>query len=194
MGIFTTALRNYKIRQNTSPYFHSVLLVIWPLTLMKRAHLSELFISRFSTYIRKAMTVIAQDQWNTKIHYWYFEVFNVHKSLGSLWWRWVPNRHLIIRWRGVRFQTIQISVLVIALLQFAKVGWKICNVRKKCAELLIYSSNLLLCHVLAAVVAVVSWGPLGKPRRRRQRRHGKTKDLIGKTIAQHVHFKTLYIS
>ena len=106
---------------------------------MKRAHLSELFISRFSTYIRKAMTVIAQDQWNTKIHYWYFEVFNVHKSLGSLWWRWVPNRHLIIRWRGVRFQTIQISVLVIALLQFAKVGWKICNVRKKCAELLIYS-------------------------------------------------------
>ena len=170
------------------------MLVIWPLTLMKRAHLSELFISRFSTYIRKAMTVIAQDQWNTKIHYWYFEVFNVHKSLGSLWWRWVPNRHLIIRWRGVRFQTIQISVLVIALLQFAKVGWKICNVRKKCAELLIYSSNLLLCHVLAAVVAVVSWGPLGKPRRRRQRRHGKTKDLIGRTIAQHVRFKTLYIS
>ena len=107
------------------------MLVIWPLTLMKRAHLSELFISRFSTYIRKAMTVIAQDQWNTKIHYWYFEVFNVHKSLGSLWWRWVPNRHLIIRWRGVRFQTIQISVLVIALLQFAEVGWKICNVRKK---------------------------------------------------------------
>ena len=32
MGIFTTALRNKKIRQilkkNTSPYFHSVLLVI----------------------------------------------------------------------------------------------------------------------------------------------------------------------
>ena len=58
MGIFTTALRNKKILQilktNTSPYFHSVLLVIWPLTLMKRAHLSELFISRFSTYIRKA--------------------------------------------------------------------------------------------------------------------------------------------
>ena len=169
------------------------MLVIWPLTLMKRAHLSELFISRFSTYIRKAMTVIAQDQWNTKIHYWYFEVFNVHKSLGSLWWRWVPNRHLIIRWRGVRFQTIQISVLVIALLQFAEVGWKIWNVRKKMCraiDLLI----ILLCHVLVAVVAVVSWGSLGKPRRRRQRRHGKTKDLIGRTIAQHVRFKTLYIS
>ena len=58
IGIFTSALRNKKIRQilkkNTSPRFHSVLLVIWPLTLMKRAHLSELFISRFSTYIRKA--------------------------------------------------------------------------------------------------------------------------------------------
>ena len=58
MGIFTTALRNKKIRQilnkNTSPYFHSVSLVIWPLTLMKRAHFSELFISRFLTYIRKA--------------------------------------------------------------------------------------------------------------------------------------------
>ena len=58
MGIFTTALRNKKIRQilkkNTSPYFHSVSFVIWPLTLMKRAHFSELFISRFSTYIRKA--------------------------------------------------------------------------------------------------------------------------------------------
>ena len=52
MGIFTTALRNKKIRQilnkNTSPYFHSVSLVIWPLNLMNRAHLSELFISRFS--------------------------------------------------------------------------------------------------------------------------------------------------
>ena len=58
MRIFTTAIRNKKIRQilikNTSPYFHSVLLVIWPLTLMKRAYFSELCISRFSTYIGKA--------------------------------------------------------------------------------------------------------------------------------------------
>ena len=39
-------------------------------------------------------------------------------------------------------------------------------------------------------------GTLSKPRRQRQRqrRHGKTKDLIGRTIAQHVRFKTLYIS
>ena len=37
-------------------------------------------------------------------------------------------------------------------------------------------------------------GTLSKPRRQRQRRHGKTKDLIGRTIAQHVPFKTLYIS
>ena len=31
---------------------------------------------------------------------------------------------------------------------------------------------------------------LSKPRRRRQRGHGKTKDLISTTIAQHVRFKT----
>ena len=37
-------------------------------------------------------------------------------------------------------------------------------------------------------------GTLSKPRRRRQRGHGKTKDLIGRTIAQLVRFKTLYIS
>ena len=58
IGIFTTALRNKKIRlifkKNTSPYFHNVLLVIWPLNLMKRAHFSESCISWFSTYIRKA--------------------------------------------------------------------------------------------------------------------------------------------
>ena len=62
MGIFTSALRNKKIRQilkkNTSPRFHSLLLVIWLLTLMKRAPLSELFISRFSTHIRKALLYI----------------------------------------------------------------------------------------------------------------------------------------
>ena len=37
-------------------------------------------------------------------------------------------------------------------------------------------------------------GTLSKRRRRRQRGHGETKDLIGRTIAQHVRFKTLYIS
>ena len=55
MGIFTTAIRNKKIRRilkkkNTSPYFHCVLLVIWPLTLTKRTHFSELSVSRFSTF------------------------------------------------------------------------------------------------------------------------------------------------
>ena len=59
MGIFTTALRNKKISQiltkNTSPYFHSALLVIWPLTTLKGTHLSELSILRFSTSIRKAL-------------------------------------------------------------------------------------------------------------------------------------------
>ena len=56
--LFTTGLRNKTIRQtlnkNTSPYLHSVSLVIWPLSLMKRTHFSELSISKFSTYIRKA--------------------------------------------------------------------------------------------------------------------------------------------
>ena len=37
-------------------------------------------------------------------------------------------------------------------------------------------------------------GTLSKPRWGRQRGHGKTKDLIGRTIAQLVRFKTLYIS
>ena len=43
----------------------------------------------------------------------------------------------------------------------------------------------------------VAWdliGILSKPRRRRQRGHRKTKDLMGRTIAQHVRLKTLYIS
>ena len=57
MGIFTTALKNWKICQilnkTTSTYFHSVSLVIWPLTLMKRTHFSDLSISRSYTYIRK---------------------------------------------------------------------------------------------------------------------------------------------
>ena len=58
MGIFRAALRNKIIRQIlkkiTSPYFYSVTLVIWPLTLMKRTHFSEFSISTFSTFIRKA--------------------------------------------------------------------------------------------------------------------------------------------
>ena len=41
---------------NYSPYFDSVSLVIWPLSLTKSTHFSELSISRFSTYMRKAIT------------------------------------------------------------------------------------------------------------------------------------------
>ena len=33
-----------------------------------------------------------------------------------------------------------------------------------------------------------------KPQRPRQRGRGKTKDLMGRKIAQHVRFKTFYIS
>ena len=51
-GIFTAALRNKKLSQilntNTSPYFQSALLAIWPLTMLKRSHFSELSISRFT--------------------------------------------------------------------------------------------------------------------------------------------------
>ena len=52
MRIFTAALRNKKLGQilitNTSPYFQSALLAIWPLTMLKRSHFSELSISRFT--------------------------------------------------------------------------------------------------------------------------------------------------
>ena len=58
MEIFTIALRNKKnvkfSIKNTLPYLHSVSLVIWPHTLMKRTHFSDLSISRFSTYTKKA--------------------------------------------------------------------------------------------------------------------------------------------
>ena len=51
-------IRNKTVRQilneNNSPYLYSVSLVVWPFTLMKSTHFSELSISRFSTYIRNA--------------------------------------------------------------------------------------------------------------------------------------------
>ena len=62
MGIFMIALRNKKIRQilnkNTSPYFHSLSLIIWPLTLMKEPILASCpfrGLQDSSTYIRKAL-------------------------------------------------------------------------------------------------------------------------------------------
>ena len=53
------------------------------------------------------------------------------------------------------------------------------------------------CVAFTAFAVVAQTQPLGtlrKPRRRRQRGHGKTKDLIGRIMAQHMRFKTLYIS
>ena len=42
MGIFPTAVRNKKcgkiLNKNTSPYFHSISLAVWPLTMLKRTH------------------------------------------------------------------------------------------------------------------------------------------------------------
>ena len=37
-------------------------------------------------------------------------------------------------------------------------------------------------------------GTLSKPRRQRQRERRKTKYLVSRTMALHVHYKTLYIS
>ena len=37
------------LNNNTSPYFYRASLVTWPLTMLKRSHFSELFISRFTT-------------------------------------------------------------------------------------------------------------------------------------------------
>ena len=52
--VFINTIRQI-LNENNSPYFHSVSLVICPFTLMKKkTHFSELSISRFSTYIRKA--------------------------------------------------------------------------------------------------------------------------------------------
>ena len=43
-------------------------------------------------------------------------------------------------------------------------------------------------------VGRLTLGTFSKPRRRRQRVGGETKDLMSRTIAQLVHFRTLYIS
>ena len=44
------------------------------------------------------------------------------------------------------------------------------------------------------MVGRLTLGTFSKPRRRRQRVGGKTKDLMRRTIAQLVRFRTLYIS
>ena len=52
MGILTTlGIKKYCqiLIKNTSPYFHSASLVVWPLAMLKRSHLSELSIFRFTT-------------------------------------------------------------------------------------------------------------------------------------------------
>ena len=50
MGMCTTALRNkkntFKFSINTSPYFHSVLIVLWLLTLLQRGHFGELAVTK----------------------------------------------------------------------------------------------------------------------------------------------------
>ena len=54
---------------------------------------------------------------------------------------------------------------------------------------LIFPKNPRQYASFSIYVAILLLGTLSKPRRRLQRGHGKTKDLIGRTIAQHVCFK-----
>ena len=71
MEIFTTALRNKQVSEilhkNTSPYSHSASLVIRLLTMLKRTHFSELSISRFTTYTRKAQGLTGRPQIQRRI-------------------------------------------------------------------------------------------------------------------------------
>ena len=91
MRIFTTALRNKTIRQilnkNTSPYFHSVSLVIWSLSLMKRTHLRKLSISRFSTYVK----------FSIKIPHFTFTEYHL-LSDRFLWWKELILGFSYVRW------------------------------------------------------------------------------------------------
>ena len=46
------------LNKNTSTYFHSALLVIWPLTMLKRTHFSKLSTSRFTAQKRRTFSYI----------------------------------------------------------------------------------------------------------------------------------------
>ena len=57
--------------------------------------------------------------------------------------------------------------------------------------------NMTKCHPVELIgyqKQLLPLGTLSKPRRWRRRGHTKTKDLIGRKIAQHVRFKTFHIS
>lgn len=46
------------LNKNTSTNFHSALLVIWPLTMLKRTHFSKLSTSRFTAHKRRTFSYI----------------------------------------------------------------------------------------------------------------------------------------
>ena len=54
--------------------------------------------------------------------------------------------------------------------------------------------NLHIARQTQLFLKVNSLGSLSKPRRRRQQERHKTKGLMSKTIAVHVHYNSLYIS
>ena len=51
-----------------------------------------------------------------------------------------------------------------------------------------------MCSISIGCRPYVLLGSLSKPRRQRQRERGKTKGLMSRTVALHVHYKTLFIS
>ena len=141
MGIYTTALRNNKISQilnkNTSPYFHSALLVIWPLTMLKRIRFSELSISRSTRYIREDLLlckvgnleignyqkwVFLHSHTNLSfLHDSYFARWSSHSwSLGRLSLRWKKTTG----WRSLLFIISDVEI-------FSSGRWELLLIQKK---------------------------------------------------------------
>ena len=116
MGIFTAALRNKIIRQilkkNTSPYFYSVTLVIWPLTLMKRTHFSELSISTFSTFLRKDFDALSCNR----------RVFGME---NDRFWRTVWRPRGLMAWNITKVLQNIFTILLKHLSCSYKVAWYI---------------------------------------------------------------------
>ena len=77
LGIKNTVKVSIK---NTSPYFHSASLAIWPLTMLKRTHFGELSISRFTTYIRLFFCTQWTRKWITRQNGFFSPFFSSHSK------------------------------------------------------------------------------------------------------------------
>ena len=127
MGIFTAALRNKRcwqiLHKNTSPYFHSAMLVLWPFTLFQRGHFSALSISKFTTPKRRTWKWITRQngllitKWAVRQQAMQCEVFLFIIWLNFNLWRAVvniPSQILIFSPRLV-FRKMIISQLELGL-------------------------------------------------------------------------------